>query len=106
MKFFFYLQTNFSLNFFSNMTTCPDQRTVNFTIFPEGLEERVEIEVEHMCDCDCQLEPEAVINNSLLSCQQTLDNVFYTLARNLYFQSSLNVAIFLKDYFPFISKYV
>lgn len=80
MNFFFYLQTNFSLNFFSNMTTCPDQRTVNFTIFPEGLEERVEIEVEHMCDCDCQLEPEAVINNSLLSCQQTLDNVFYTLA--------------------------
>lgn len=61
--FFFNFQTNFTLFLFSNMTTCPDQRTVNFTIFPEGLEERVEIEVEHVCDCDCQLEPEAVINS-------------------------------------------
>lgn len=45
------------------MTTCPDQITVNFTIFPEDLEEKVEIEVKHVCDCDCHLEPEAVINN-------------------------------------------
>uniref|UniRef100_K1QI90 Integrin beta n=1 Tax=Magallana gigas TaxID=29159 RepID=K1QI90_MAGGI len=56
--------TNFTLFLFSNMTTCPDQRTVNFTIFPEGLEERVEIEVEHVCDCDCQLEPEAESNST------------------------------------------
>lgn len=44
----------------SNLTVCPEKRDFIFTLFPEGLEERVEIEVEHVCECKCQLEPEAV----------------------------------------------
>lgn len=44
----------------STFNTCPEKRNVTFTIFPEGLEERVQVDIEHVCDCDCQLEPEAV----------------------------------------------
>lgn len=52
MDFYPYIQSNF--------TTCPKERNLTFTIFPEGLEEKVRVDVEHVCDCDCQLEPEAV----------------------------------------------
>ncbi|XP_056008318.1 integrin beta pat-3-like isoform X2 [Ostrea edulis] len=50
---------NFTPYMISNLTTCPETRNLSFTIFPEGLEERVQVEVEHVCDCDCQLPPEA-----------------------------------------------
>lgn len=43
----------------STFNTCPEKRNVTFTIFPEGLEERVQVDIEHVCDCDCQLQPEA-----------------------------------------------
>ncbi|XP_061185828.1 integrin beta-3-like [Saccostrea echinata] len=42
----------------SNFDTCPEQRNLTFSIFPEGLEERVRVDIEHVCDCDCELEPE------------------------------------------------
>ncbi|XP_061185830.1 integrin beta-3-like [Saccostrea echinata] len=38
---------------------CPENEKLNFTIFPEGLEERVFVELEHVCRCECELEPEA-----------------------------------------------
>ncbi|XP_056008967.1 integrin beta-6-like [Ostrea edulis] len=50
---------NFIAYIQSNLTECPDKNTFTFTIFPEGLEERVNVDFEHVCDCDCQLEPEA-----------------------------------------------
>uniref|UniRef100_K1QAH5 Integrin beta n=1 Tax=Magallana gigas TaxID=29159 RepID=K1QAH5_MAGGI len=43
----------------STFNTCPEKRNVTFTIFPEGLEERVQVDIDHVCDCDCQLQPEA-----------------------------------------------
>ena len=33
------------------------------TIFPEGLEDRVQIMLDYNCECDCQREPEAVSLN-------------------------------------------
>ena len=61
-KKYFYdiLQVDFYPYIQSNFTTCPKERNLTFTIFPEGLEEKVRVDVEHVCDCDCQLEPEAV----------------------------------------------
>ena len=50
------------MDIISNVTSCPTERTQSFTLYPEGLEERVEVEIEHVCDCDCQLAPEAVRN--------------------------------------------
>jgi hypothetical protein len=61
-----FLKANFIAYLQSNLTECPEERSFSFTIFPEGLEERVNVDVEHVCDCDCQLEPEAVIE--IFSC--------------------------------------
>nr|XP_034310719.1 integrin beta-6-like isoform X2 [Crassostrea gigas] len=55
---------NFTIVLRSNMTSCPSQRSSNMTIFPEGIEDRVEIEVEHECKCDCEQEPEAEPNST------------------------------------------
>nr|XP_022306553.1 integrin beta-3-like [Crassostrea virginica] len=57
----------------SNFTTCPKERNLTFTIFPEGLEEKVRVDVEHVCDCDCQLEPEAEKNSSKCSFNGTFE---------------------------------
>lgn len=43
----------------SNLNTCPEERNSSFAIFPEGLDERVTVDLEHACGCDCQMEPEA-----------------------------------------------
>ncbi|XP_052682753.1 integrin beta-6-like [Crassostrea angulata] len=59
---------NFSLAFRSNLSFCPSKRLFNMTIYPEGLDDRVEIEVEHECQCDCQREPEAKPNST--NCNQ------------------------------------
>ncbi|XP_062599946.1 integrin beta pat-3-like [Saccostrea cucullata] len=65
--------TNFTLFIKSHFTVCPDKRKVNFTVFPEGLEERVQIEVEHVCDCDCQLEPKAERNSTKCNSRGTYE---------------------------------
>ncbi|XP_062600193.1 integrin beta-3-like isoform X2 [Saccostrea cucullata] len=57
----------------SNFTACPENRNLTFTIFPEGLEERVQVDVEHVCDCDCQLEPEAEPNSAECSFNGTFE---------------------------------
>nr|XP_022306555.1 integrin beta-3-like [Crassostrea virginica] len=59
--------TNFTLDVIYNLTRCPTERIQSFTLYPEGLEERVEVEIEHLCDCDCQLEPEAEPNSTKCS---------------------------------------
>ncbi|XP_056008349.1 integrin beta-3-like isoform X2 [Ostrea edulis] len=64
---------NFTVYLVSNLTVCPEKRDFIFTLFPEGLEERVEIEVEHVCECKCQLEPEAEPNSTKCNNQGTYE---------------------------------
>lgn len=64
---------NFTPVIRSTFTTCPENRNLTFTIFPEGLEERVQVDVEHVCDCDCQLEPEAEPNSAKCSFNGTYE---------------------------------
>nr|XP_034309800.1 integrin beta pat-3 isoform X7 [Crassostrea gigas] len=64
---------NFTVAFESKLTTCPSQRSFNMTIFPEGLDDRVQIEVEHQCDCDCQREPDAEPNSTICNRRGTYE---------------------------------
>lgn len=46
-----------------NINKCPDnvnERTVRSSIHPEGLEDRLDVNVEYICDCDCQAPGQAV----------------------------------------------
>ena len=63
MFFFSLFKANFTIYVDSNLNACPKENSVNMTIFPEGLEDRVQIMLDYNCECDCQREPEAVSLN-------------------------------------------
>ena len=60
INFFLLFKANFTIYIDSNLNACPKENSVNMTIFPEGLEDRVQIMLDYNCECDCQREPEAV----------------------------------------------
>ena len=46
-----------------NIDKCPDSlsaRSDKTSIHPEGLEDRLDVNVEYICDCDCQHPEQAV----------------------------------------------
>nr|XP_022306552.1 integrin beta-3-like [Crassostrea virginica] len=64
---------NFTIYIDSNLNACPKENSVNMTIFPEGLEDRVQIMLDYNCECDCQREPEAEPNSTKCSGRGTYE---------------------------------
>ncbi|XP_063421998.1 integrin beta-1-A-like isoform X1 [Mytilus trossulus] len=61
------LPIDFEFRMTLNINKCPDninERTVRSSIHPEGLEDRLDVNVEYICDCDCQAPGQAVENST------------------------------------------
>lgn len=59
-------EIEFEVDIKSLLNSCPtdpSQRSQTFVISPVGLQEQIEIEVEYICECDCQKPENAEINS-------------------------------------------
>ena len=105
INFFLLFKANFTIYVDSNLNACPKENSVNITIFPEGLEDRVQIMLDYNCECDCQREPEAVSLNLSICPSVCLSvclslSLYLSIYQSIYLSiyQSINLSIYLSIY--------